>query len=149
MCEGNGNSNDLIKAEESDQGVLLYYKYVDLGDSQHEVQEWMQRLCEGLSLRGRIRVARDGINTTVWLSRGSQGSKLPEARCALIAISLIQVGGSMAALRAHVEAVQQHPMLGSDIDFKLAISEGPSSAQAARETNFQSLAVSLCQVRVP
>ncbi|BDA43290.1 probable thiosulfate sulfurtransferase/rhodanese-like domain-containing protein at N-terminal half [Coccomyxa sp. Obi] len=105
--------------EASTQGILLYYKYVDLTDQQTAVQQWMQSLCEDLGLRGRIRVARDGINTTV--------------------------GGSMAALRAHIDAVHQHHLLGTGIDFKLASSSGPSSTQAARETGFQSLTVSMCQ----
>lgn len=47
------------------QGILLYYKYVDLTGQQTAVQQWMQSLCEDLGLRGRIRVAQDGINTTV------------------------------------------------------------------------------------
>ncbi len=53
--------------EDSEQGVLLYYKYVDLTEEQGAVKEWMQNLCQNLGLRGRIRVARDGINTTVSL----------------------------------------------------------------------------------
>ncbi len=52
----------------------------------------------------------------------------------------------MGALRAHIDAVNQHHLLGTGIDFKLASSSGPSSSQAARETGFQSLTVSLCQV---
>lgn len=53
--------------EETVQGVLLYYKYVDLTEKQGAVQDWMERLCQDLGLRGRIRVAKDGINTTVIL----------------------------------------------------------------------------------
>lgn len=57
-----------------------------------------------------------------------------------------QVGGSMAALEAHIGAVKGHKLLGHDIDFKLARSPGPRSSQAAEETGFTSLSVSLCKV---
>ena len=53
----------------------------------------------------------------------------------------------MAALHEHIAAVQQHPLLGTDIDFKLAVSPGPRSAQATAETGFSTLTVSLCKVR--
>ena len=46
----------------------------------------------------------------------------------------------------HITAVQQHPLLGADIDFKLAPSPGPRSPEAAAETGFTSLAVTLCKV---
>ncbi len=48
-------------------GILLYYKYVDLTERQGEVQAWFLSLCKELNLKGRIRVARDGINSTVCL----------------------------------------------------------------------------------
>ena len=138
--------------EETTPGILLYYKYVDLTGEQTAVKQWMQTLCEDLGLRGRIRVAQDGINTTVhpfcyWLEDIQflfTDCRLGPHRCASA-----QVGGSMAALRAHIDAVHQHHLLGSDIDFKLASSPGPSSTQAARETGFQSLTVSICQVSSP
>ena len=46
-------------------GILLYYKYVDLTARQEEVKQWFLTLCGELELKGRIRVARDGINCTV------------------------------------------------------------------------------------
>jgi predicted sulfurtransferase len=46
-------------------GVLLYYHYVDLEDQQVCVHKWMQETCDNLQLRGRVRVAKDGINATV------------------------------------------------------------------------------------
>ncbi len=52
----------------------------------------------------------------------------------------------MAALRDHIAGVERHALLGTGIDFKLASSPGPSSSQAARETGFDSLAVTICQV---
>ena len=51
--------------ERPSAGILLYYKYVDLTTRQEEVKQWFIGLCERLELRGRIRVAKDGINTTV------------------------------------------------------------------------------------
>eukprot|EP00744_Colponema_vietnamica_P001152 GILI01001939.1.p1 GENE.GILI01001939.1~~GILI01001939.1.p1 ORF type:complete len:346 (+),score=66.49 GILI01001939.1:52-1038(+) len=44
--------------------VLLYYKYVDIPDPT-AVCSWQKELCERLNLKGRIRVAREGINGTV------------------------------------------------------------------------------------
>eukprot|EP00967_Tisochrysis_lutea_P026536 scaffold30628_cov21-Tisochrysis_lutea.AAC.1 len=44
------------------QGILLYYHYTDLKDQQQETAQWMQELCQSLGLRGRVRVARDGVS---------------------------------------------------------------------------------------
>lgn len=47
-------------------GILLYYKYVDLSNQkQKDLHFFMSNLCRGLDLRGRVRVAEDGINCTV------------------------------------------------------------------------------------
>ena len=48
-----------------EQGILLYYKYVDLSVEQEQVHQLMLSLCRDLDLRGRVRVAIDGINCTV------------------------------------------------------------------------------------
>ena len=45
--------------------MLLYYKYVDLEAHQSQLHGWMLSLCQRLQLRGRVRVALDGINCTV------------------------------------------------------------------------------------
>lgn len=103
------------------EGVLLYYKYVDLRLQQHEVHAWIQHLCTELHLRGRVRVARDGINVTV--------------------------GGSHAALQSHIEAVTAHHALGGGIDFKLAALPSDCSEAAILEAGFDKLAVTLCKVR--
>ncbi|KAK9828526.1 hypothetical protein WJX72_000594 [[Myrmecia] bisecta] len=80
----------------------------------------MQALCEQLQLRGRVRVAADGINVTL--------------------------GGTMDHLNQHIAAVRAHPLLGSKAtDFKLAPSAGPLSSQALRESGFDSLSVTLCK----
>ena len=49
------------------EAVLLYYKYVPLSNNKDEMIAWMQSNCVDLGLRGRVRVANDGINVTVRL----------------------------------------------------------------------------------
>ncbi len=44
--------------------VLLYYKYVDIENPQ-EVRDEQVKLCEELNLKGRIIVAKEGINGTL------------------------------------------------------------------------------------
>lgn len=48
----------------SDSAVLLYYKYIDI-ENPEEVRDGQRRLCEFLNLKGRIIVAREGINGTL------------------------------------------------------------------------------------
>lgn len=45
--------------------MLLYYQYVPLGPETTVVAAWFERTCSDLGLRGRIRVAQDGINVTL------------------------------------------------------------------------------------
>ena len=47
------------------EGILLYYKYVDLTSHQEVLKAWYLNLCKELDLKGRVRVAKDGINCTV------------------------------------------------------------------------------------
>ena len=56
-----------------DHAVLLYYKYVDLSAKQAEVAQWMLELCTSLELKGRIRVALDGVNVTVRTHKSPTG----------------------------------------------------------------------------
>jgi hypothetical protein len=138
---------------EQQQGVLLYYKYVDLYADQttlRDVAAFYEQLCGRLQQKGRVRVARDGVNVTVGpepamiADRGAGRRLRPTRRRPRIP----QVGGSIASLEAHVDAVKAHPVLrGSDIDFKLAPSSGPVSSGAQEESGFTRLAVNLCQVR--
>ncbi|MDO8618967.1 MAG: rhodanese-related sulfurtransferase [Candidatus Daviesbacteria bacterium] len=44
--------------------VLLYYKYIDL-ENPETVRDEQRKLCESLNLRGRIIVAKEGINGTL------------------------------------------------------------------------------------
>ncbi len=57
------------------QGILLYYKYVDLDTEQQCVAEFYEKVCCEHNLRGRVRVAKDGVNVTV----RSQGIGLRQA----------------------------------------------------------------------
>lgn len=122
-------------------GILLYYHYVPLGigsnTDQLEVEAFMRQNCESLSLRGRVRVANDGINATL--------------------------GGAMKDLKAHADAVASHPLLGafsashsgqshnlrlspsSSIDFKFALaSAADPSSSISIEAKFDRLVVRRC-----
>ena len=46
------------------QKILLYYRFTPLADPE-AVKLWQRTLCEGLNLRGRILISRQGINGTV------------------------------------------------------------------------------------
>lgn len=45
--------------------VVLFYKYVRLGESAADVAQEQQQLCAALALSGRVRVAAEGINGTL------------------------------------------------------------------------------------
>ncbi|CAB1109228.1 unnamed protein product [Ectocarpus sp. CCAP 1310/34] len=104
-------------ASEDTGGVLLYYKYIPLGEEgRTAVKDWYVEHCGVERLRGRVRVALDGVNCTL--------------------------GGSLAALRRHIGSVEAHAALqGHDIDFKLASSRGARNSQAAQESGFTTLSV--------
>jgi predicted sulfurtransferase len=97
--------------------VLLYYKYLDLGESGREVcTAWYEASCRAAGLRGRVRVALDGVNATL--------------------------GGNIDTLQEHIDAVKAHSVLqGADIDFKLSVSQGALNKEAAEESGFGTLAV--------
>ena len=133
-------------AGRSCEGILLSYRYVDLVSNQEDVSQWFLSLCEELELKGRIRVARDGINCTVGSDVNLHGTSV-DTNCTLHqCLSALQIGGSLASLRIHIKAVRCHELFGDDIDFKLAASSGAASDQAAAETGFKSLSVSICEV---
>ena len=55
-----------MEGAESEQGVVLYYKFVTIAQEDVDgVAAWFSELCSSLSLLGRVRVALDGINVTV------------------------------------------------------------------------------------
>jgi UPF0176 protein len=48
--------------------VVLYYKYVCLGETMDQVEQFVKEhrvLCETLELNGRVRIAKEGINGTL------------------------------------------------------------------------------------
>jgi predicted sulfurtransferase len=103
-------------AGDADQVVLLYYKYVDLTGREDEVAAWFRSF--GDSLVGRVRVAADGVNATV--------------------------GGSSAAIDAHIAAARAHPLLrGGDIDYIVAPAAAAASAAVVAETGFDRLTVTV------
>eukprot|EP00884_Botryococcus_braunii_P022116 jgi/Botrbrau1/8589/Bobra.0380s0010.1 len=55
----------LLVAQQMVESILLYYCYVDLHACREEIRAWFLHLCERLELKGRVRVAFDGINVTV------------------------------------------------------------------------------------
>lgn len=55
-----------MEGAESEQGVVLYYKFVTIAQEDADgVAAWFSQLCSSLSLLGRVRVALNGINVTV------------------------------------------------------------------------------------
>src|SRR5581483_11907176 len=46
------------------QKVLLYYKFVPLGDPE-SIKLWQKTLCTSLNLHGRILISKHGLNGTV------------------------------------------------------------------------------------
>ncbi|KIZ00894.1 hypothetical protein MNEG_7068 [Monoraphidium neglectum] len=97
-------------SDQGGHGILLYYKYVILAGREAELAAWYEAQCSGLGQKGRIRVAADGVNVTVRRT----------------------VGGAMAGLGAHMEAVRGHPIIqGADIDFKELVSLGAGARSAA------------------
>lgn len=61
--------------------ILLFYRFVPLADPE-SVRLWQRELCEGLGLRGRILLSKDGVNGTL--------------------------GGDMAALKRYVRRTREH-----------------------------------------
>lgn len=101
--------NELVE----DHGVLLYYKYVNIPDTDALV-DWFQDNCTFLGLLGRVRVAPEGINVTV--------------------------GGKMSSLEKHITAVESIPLF-KGCDFKLASCHRPLDQRIAKECGFTSLSV--------
>lgn len=70
--------------------ILLFYKYVDI-EYPGQIVKWQRKLCERLSLTGRILIAQEGINATV--------------------------GGKTCAIEEYKDEVNAHELFGN-IDFK-------------------------------
>lgn len=72
--------------------ILLFYKYVVLPEPE-AILEWQKNLCKSLDLRGRIILAKEGINGTV--------------------------GGTKEATDSYIAAMEEHHLFDK-IDFKTA-----------------------------
>jgi predicted sulfurtransferase len=70
--------------------ITIYYKYVAIEDP-HAIMRWQKNLCIELGLKGRILIAKEGINGTV--------------------------GGTSDAIAAYKKAMLDHPFF-TDLDFK-------------------------------
>ena len=108
-------------AAPSDRWTLLYYCYVDLSSpgAREEVAAWLTSHAAAVGLVGRIRVAKDGVNASVGLTR--------------------------AAVEAHAAAMTSHPLFGPrNIDFKFAPSAGPRSAEGTSGCRFDTFEAKLC-----
>lgn len=67
VVQAGGEEREKGRGEDG-HGVLLYYKYLDLGRLEGQKEElavWMEAMCSGLGQVGRVRVALDGLNVTV------------------------------------------------------------------------------------
>ena len=101
---------------ESQEGVLLYYKYTDvtsLAGGREGLRTWYEMSCLELGLVGRVRVAKDGVNATL--------------------------GGSLQSLRRHCDQMEAKGFEG--IDFKLDRSHGALNERTRAESGFDRLRV--------
>lgn len=57
-----------------------------------------------------------------------------------------QVGGTANSIQRHVSCVDKHPLFNGKVDFKLTGSDGPFCEAALRESHFDTLHVTLCEV---
>ncbi|XP_043724199.1 rhodanese-like domain-containing protein 6 isoform X2 [Telopea speciosissima] len=103
----------MSQKEEEEEGVLLYYKFVSVPDTQ-ELVSFYDLNCRSLGLLGRVRIASDGVNVTV--------------------------GGKLSSLEKHI-AVLKSNNLFEGTDFKLASCHCPSNEIIAEECGFTSLSI--------
>ncbi|XP_042487578.1 rhodanese-like domain-containing protein 6 isoform X3 [Macadamia integrifolia] len=100
-------------SQKEEEGVLLYYKFVSVPDTQ-ELVSFYDLNCRSLGLLGRVRIASDGVNVTV--------------------------GGKLSSLEKHI-AVLKSNNLFEGTDFKLASCHCPSNEIIAEECGFTSLSI--------
>ncbi|WP_040166721.1 oxygen-dependent tRNA uridine(34) hydroxylase TrhO [Microbacterium gorillae] len=91
--------------------ILLYYQFTPITDPD-AVRLWQRDLCEGLGLRGRILLSKDGINGTV--------------------------GGDMAAVKKYVRKTKEFAPF-RNIEFKW--SEGTGLDEQGQSLDFPRLSV--------
>lgn len=71
--------------------ILLYYKYVDI-ENPEEVTQEHKDMCDSLGLKGRVLIAKEGINGTV--------------------------SGTEEQTNAYIDYMEKHPLF-SDITYKV------------------------------
>lgn len=101
------------KDEETEYGVLLYYKFASIPDLDN-LFTFFDSNCRSLSLLGRVRLSPNGVNVTV--------------------------GGKLSSLEKHIAAVSAN-ILFEGTDFKLASCQQPSNDKVAKECGFTSLSI--------
>lgn len=122
------------------EGILLYYAYRDLTEPgiREEACQWYTRECEQLvgtaSPADPSPAPRPGCAVlTAALPRSAQGL-VGRVRVALDGLNAT-LGGSMAALRRHIAAVDaRFAPGGAPIDFKLAESGGRRNAAVMQQS---------------
>ncbi|KAK7401102.1 hypothetical protein VNO78_12416 [Psophocarpus tetragonolobus] len=95
-------------------GVLLYYKYAEIGNLD-ELVSFYHSNCSSLSLLGRVRLSSHGVNVTV--------------------------GGNLSSLQIHIDALKSYNTLFHGTDFKLATCHHPLNDKVAQECGFTSLSI--------
>lgn len=70
--------------------IILFYKYVSIQYPQ-QILKWQKKICQELNLKGRVILAKEGINGTL--------------------------GGTTENLERYKQAMEEHPLFGN-IDFK-------------------------------
>ncbi|MDO8492957.1 MAG: rhodanese-related sulfurtransferase [bacterium] len=76
--------------------ILLYYKYINIEDPE-ALMAWQKKLCEELTLKGRIIIAKEGINGTV--------------------------EGTRENTERYIEAMKADPLF-ADVHWKISASDG-------------------------
>ena len=94
------------------RATLLYDAYVAISEAERaDICAFLTESCSRVGLVGRIRVALDGLNTCL--------------------------GGTVKGLQSHVDNMQAHAIFGPlNIDFKIALSDGPRSEAATKGCGF-------------
>ena len=120
QLNGSNDGEEEEEEEEEREGVLLYYKYVDVmrvvKGGQSALRDFLTRNCTQLGLVGRVRCAEDGLNATL--------------------------GGKLSRLKQHARDIGSLEGF-QGIDFKLQASPGSLNDMVELESGFNGLSVQL------
>ncbi|KAL5700337.1 Rhodanese-like domain-containing protein 6 [Ranunculus cassubicifolius] len=98
-----------------EEGVVLYYKYVDVPNLE-DLHAFYHSNCNSLNLRGRVRLAPNGVNVTV--------------------------GGKLCCLEDHIAAVKSNPLFqGTDFKLQSCDSINHANSQIVKDSGFDSLSI--------